>query len=113
MAAKKPVQDMTIASLERQFILAPYWLGGTYSPAVLRVKTGYRIRVYTAISATAGSVTTSYDYFDLDNDGLVTAAPRGRTRDFKGRVRITDIVAAVAWHADPVNAKNTIHVNAY
>ncbi len=62
---------------------------------------GYSIRVIKSESRSAGSATVTYDYFELDADGLVTVSPRGWAKDFTKRVRVTGIAEVAKRYAEP------------
>jgi hypothetical protein len=82
--------------IEDRFELISYrWFDGSLKPAVIRKDDGtYQIRVLTSRTAK----TDRYGYFETDADGLITAAPRGHAKDYKGG-RITGLDDAVAKYA--------------
>lgn len=47
------------------------------------------------------SATTSYEYFRLDETGLVVESPRGYAKDYTKRVRVTDIAEVAQKQAVP------------
>jgi hypothetical protein len=65
-----------------------------------RKEGGYAIRVVKSLTINGPNETYNYDYFYLDADGLITAAPRGFARDYKPG-RVVDIEAAVERFATP------------
>jgi hypothetical protein len=42
------------------------------------------IRIQTGYSNHGNKITTSWDYFELNGEGVITAAPRGLTKQYKG-----------------------------
>jgi len=99
-AGKREPRLFTIADIEREFELQSYWFGEKWCPAVDRRETGYSIRVVRSITRTRGGESTTYDYFELDAEGLITTAPRGYSKDYKPG-RVVDVDAAVARFAVP------------
>lgn len=82
--------------IEDRFELISYrWFDGSLKPAVIRKDDGtYQIRVLTSRTAK----TDRYGYFVTDTDGVITAAPYGHAKDYKGG-RITGLDGAVAKYA--------------
>lgn len=74
---------ITVAEIERTFELASYWWGERWCPAVHRNSNGYGIRVIRSITRSGVNESISYDYFELDDNGEITTAPRGYAKDFK------------------------------
>lgn len=102
MTARKP-RVVTIAEIERYFRLtdASYWFGATWCPAVHeRKEGGYAIRVHTSERRSGATLSTNFDYFYLDADGVITTAPRGFAKEFKPG-RIADIKTQVERFATP------------
>jgi hypothetical protein len=102
-ASKRQPRAITIAEIERYFRLAEasYWFGDKWCPAVHERKDGgYAIRVQTSERRSGSNLSTNFDYFYLDADGVITTAPRGFARDFKPG-RVADIQAAVERFATP------------
>jgi hypothetical protein len=98
--ATTPVRVFDFAEIEQEFTLAPMTLGFTVYPAVSKRDTGgYSIRVH---AGTRGN-TDNFDYFYIDDDGTVDAAPRGYAKDFMpGRIPVEQLDAAVAKYAQAV-----------
>ncbi|MEV7267105.1 hypothetical protein AB0N38_26435 [Micromonospora aurantiaca] len=84
----KTVREIPFTEIEENHQLASYWFGRTFCPAVdRRDGGGFQIRILKNERPRGGQVTTSYDYFELDEQGTVEVAPRGFARDYKpGRV---------------------------
>jgi hypothetical protein len=99
---KREPRSITLAEIEQRFPLdqASYWFGEKWCPAVHRRQGGFAIRVVTRDSQSGSSLTTIFDYFYLDADGLITTAPRGFARDYKPG-RVADIESAVERFALP------------
>lgn len=90
---------ITIAEIEQRFELASYWSDGLWCPAVARREEGgYGIRLVRPAAGRRRN--SSYMYFHLDEDGTVTSAPVGYTRDYRPG-RVVDVEAAVERFATP------------
>ena len=100
MSKRREPRSITLAEIEQRFELGAYWFGDKWCPAVVKTGRGYRIRVVKSETLGANTRNTTYDYFDLDADGLITVAPRGYARDYKPG-RVVDIAAAVERYATP------------
>lgn len=99
-ARKREPREFTVAEIRQDFELASYWFGAKWCPAVHRKNGGYAIRVIRSTGRTSTTATTTYDYFELDADGVITSAPYGYTKDYRPG-RVTDIEAAVEAYAPP------------
>lgn len=82
-ARKREPRAVTIAEIERTFELASYWFGDKWCPAVYRNSNGYGIRVIRSIARSGVNESVTYDYFELDENGVITTAPRGHAKDFR------------------------------
>lgn len=83
-ARKREPRAVTIAEIERTFELASYWWGREWCPAVhAKDSGGYGIRVIKSLTISGARKNVTYDYFELDPNGVITAAPYGYARDFK------------------------------
>ena len=101
MSAKREPREITVAEIADRFELASYWFGRTWCPAVDRSDGGgFSIRFVKSETLAGFSRSTTYDYFELDADGLITVAPRGFARDYKPG-RVVDIAAAAEQYAAP------------
>jgi hypothetical protein len=90
----KQARETTIAEIEAQFELASYWMGIKWCPAVARKDDGgYSIRTVKGRHTYPGGENVSYDYFELDADGVVTTAPRGHAKTYRPG-RVVDIADA-------------------
>lgn len=100
--AKREPRAITITEIEDDFDLtnASYWFGGTWCPAVDHRGAGYAIRVVKSLTISGANRNFTYNYFELDAEGLITVAPRGFARDYKPG-RVVDIKAAVERYAAP------------
>lgn len=66
------------------------------SPAVLKVEEGYQIRIVkSTYTSRRGTTRYEWDYFRCDLTGLIIESPRGMSKEFTKRVRITDMEAFV------------------
>lgn len=99
MSARQP-RDITLAEIEQSFELASYWFGEKWCPAVHRTSRGYGIRFLKALVVSGDNQHMSFDYFELDADGVVTTAPRGYAKVFKPG-RVVDIEAIAARYEAP------------
>lgn len=99
-ARKREPRAITVAEIEQQFELASYWFGDKWCPAVHRTGHGYGIRVLKSETLSLGHRQVTYDYFELDRDGVVDTAPRGFAKDWKPG-RVIDIEAAAERFATP------------
>ena len=100
MPRTKTMREIPFAQVEYDFHLAGYWLGSGWHPAVKSTERGYRIRVLKSETRSGISVSTTYDYFELDADGMVRVAPRGWAKDYKPG-RITGLDEAVVKYTLP------------
>ena len=75
---------------------------GTYSPGVRKKEDGsYTVRILDSYSVSrSGSRSTSYAYFDISKDGIITSCPRGTTKMFKGR-KVEGLDEAVERYKEP------------
>lgn len=72
--------------------IASYQVFGKWSPAVYKEAKGYGIRILKSQTVRFdGSTNTSWDYFKLDENGLIVESPRGLSKQFTRKVRITDM----------------------
>jgi hypothetical protein len=107
--AKREPREMKLNEIAANFDVAgaSYWweFGGRrrWCPAVYRNDGGdYRIRYVKSVDISAGNGTSrvTYDYFELDADGLITVAPWGFAREYKPG-RVVDIAAEAERYATP------------
>lgn len=105
MATKtRPARVIQFAEIEQRFQLSSYWFGSTWCPAVDRKGEGYQIRVLVGEYRHGADTTTKWDYFYLDAEGTITAAPRGYARDYRpGRIPVEELDQAVAKYAEAVS----------
>jgi hypothetical protein len=91
----------TLAAIEDEFELVSYrWFDGKWCPAVYGGTVGYGIRVLMSrrTSNLGRDTQESYDYFELDADGVITKSPRGYAKAYN-RLRVRDIDDAVTKYA--------------
>jgi hypothetical protein len=93
-------REVTIAEIEQKFELASYWFGVKWCPAVHVSSHGYGIRVIKSHGFSGSNRSYTYDYFELDPDGLITTAPRGYAKFFRPG-RVPDLDKAVQRFAHP------------
>lgn len=96
---RKPA-EVSFERIERTFRLASYYWGGAYKPPVFRSGAGFGIRVLARQTSTLRTTSTSYDYFEINADGIVTASPRGWAKEFN-RKQITGLAEALEKYATP------------
>ena len=78
------------------------FLGGL-RPAVFKNENGtFGIRILTGESWRGDTQRQEWDYFELDNTGLITASPRGKASLYNKKFRIVDIENAVEEYKDKV-----------
>lgn len=100
MSTREP-REITLAEIERQFELASYWWGAKWCPAVYaKAERGYGIRFLKSATKSWSGSSFSFDYFELDRDGVITTAPRGYAKQFKPG-RVVDIEQAAERFAEP------------
>lgn len=99
--AKREPRDITIAEIEQSFELASYWFRGTWCPAVERTEHGFHIRFVKSYTVNGAYRSVTYDYFELDADGVITTAPRGYAKVYKP-ARVVDIADAADRFAEPL-----------
>lgn len=103
---KKPKFTYSIRYISNYLPLASYTMFGKFHPAVYKKYDskgefeGYGIRVITKrIQKFNGSTEYTWDYFELDKEGVVTKCPRGHTKQYKGTT-IDNIEQAVEEYKD-------------
>lgn len=106
MAAKREPRAVTIGEIERMFELASYWFGSKWCPAVHRTARGYGIRIVRSQTIGLTSQQITYDYFELDENGVITTAPRGHAKDFKPG-QVADIETWVGRYATPISTTSS------
>lgn len=80
------VRNLEVGDRIGGFELRSYWFGGKWCPAVLKIETGWRIRVGWQ---TGGG--WEYRYFETDGQGIIRKSPFGYARDYNGQVRVTNV----------------------
>ena len=78
---------------------------GGLRPAVFRRgkdNKEYGIRIKTGESWRGDNRSESWDYFELDETGLIISSPRGYAKEYNKKVRITDIEEAVEEYKDKI-----------
>lgn len=91
-AKKVEVKDASISIIKQNFHLAESGISGRQCPVTKFEPGNYRIRVLKSQSRNfqTGTINISWDYFSLDKDGLITEAPRGYKKIYKG-YKIVDL----------------------
>lgn len=107
MAKTRAARVVQFGEIEQRFHLVPMTFGKVHPAVGKDDRDGsYSIRVLVSSSFTAGfggGRTEKYDYFYLDAEGAITAAPRGYARDYRpGRIPVEELDAAVAKYAEAV-----------
>ena len=96
------MQEITFDQFPLIDRIASYRFAGNFSSAVLKRKDGYCIRIITGAGFSRTNISRSWDYFDLDETGMITKSPRGMAKDFNKKVRITDMDQAVEKYKETV-----------
>ena len=110
MSAKREPREIKMAEIEASFDVVSFWLGERWCPAVSRTpRDGYQIRLLKSKTVSGLNTSLVFDYFELDESGMVTTAPWGHARDYKPG-RVVDIAAAVERYAVPDPAATRIGV---
>ena len=73
-----------------------------FSPAVFKRGKGYGIRIIKSVGFTGQTIRRSWDYFDIDETGMITASPRGMAKEFNKKIRITEMDQAVEKYKETV-----------
>ena len=61
---------------------AQYLINKFTDACINKAKTS--IRIQTGYSQRGVNITTSWDYFELNENGIITKSPRGLTKQYKG-----------------------------
>ena len=95
-------RKFTVAEIAQRFELASYWFGERWCPAVHKHRdgNGYGIRFIKSVTFSGANQSYTFDYFELDNDGVITTAPRGYAKEYKPGV-VVDIAEALEQFATP------------
>lgn len=117
MSARKKTEPrvVTIAEIERTFTLVSYWWGSKWCPAVKRNENGtYTIRVLRGETRTEKgdgtvNVSTRYDHFEIEADGVIDSAPRGWAKTFRPG-QVADIQTWVERYATPDPTATRINI---
>jgi hypothetical protein len=74
---------------------------GNFYPAVFKKNDGwYSIRIIKGADIFKG--TREWDYFSLDETGLIISSPRGLAKEFNKKVRIIDMLQAVELYKNEI-----------
>ena len=76
---------------------------GELRPAVYKKDDGYGIRIKIGESWNNNSRSESWDYFELDNTGLIITSPRGEAKYYNKKVRITDMDEIVEEYKNKIS----------
>lgn len=82
--------------------IASYNVLRKFSPAVFKRGKGYGIRILKGQITRGYNTTMNWDYFDLDETGMIVRSPRGMAKQFNKKVRITDMDKAVEKYKETV-----------
>jgi len=66
--------------------LASYFIFGKQCDAVYKKEDEYGIRIFKTIG-----MKNAWDYFCLDETGMITQSPRGMAKQFNKKIRITNM----------------------
>ena len=76
---------------------------GGLRPAVFRKDSGeFGIRIKTGESWRGERTIESWDYFDLNKDGLIIASPRGFAKQYNKKIKVIDIEKMVEEYKEKV-----------
>lgn len=97
----KKIKEYDFSLIESRFRLAGYTFGGVFHKPVFRSGNGYGIRILTYTSQSLfGNNITKYDYFHLDENGVITSSPRGQAKYYNKKIKIKDISEKLAYWED-------------
>ena len=96
------MKEITFEQFPLKDQIASYNVLGKFSPAVMKRDDGYCIRIIKGKSFLGSHTTMNWDYFDLDDSGMITTSPRGMAKQFNRKIRITDIAEAVEEYKETV-----------
>jgi len=94
------IKEITIKELG--FKPVSMFFGGLRPAVFKKDNSTYGIRIKTGESWQGNNISESWDYFELDETGLITASPRGYASQFNKKVKITDIDEAVEEYKNKV-----------
>jgi hypothetical protein len=92
--AKREPRTVTLTEISETFHVVAM---GDHPPIGRRSDgNGWYVRVLVTSRRRGGYVTDRYEYFYIDDQGLITEAPRGYAKDYRpGRVPVDQLEAAV------------------
>jgi hypothetical protein len=85
------VNEITFDKFVYRNLISSCSVFGKFSPAIFKRENGYGIRIKTGSGIRGMNYNVAYDYFTLDETGLIIMSPRGMAKKFNKRVRIIDI----------------------
>lgn len=91
---KKEIKPRELTLVQFGFKPCSYRVFGKFSHGINKGSSGrYSIRIDKGSSTNflSGQTTQSWDYFELDKDGLIISSPRGMAKYYNKKVRIIDI----------------------
>ena len=92
------VIEQTFDRFPHKHLLASYRMFGRFSPAIFKKETGYGVRILKSrFNYGQGA---EWEYFDLDETGLVMSSPRGMARQFNKKIRYTNMDEVVEEYKD-------------
>lgn len=106
----KNPHEISFDYFKSRFDLASMQLSsfGKFQPAVWKDETqaqygkmyGIRILVGNSWNGRSGTTRTSWEYFHMNEDGVITESPRGMGKEYNGRYRITGLDEAIEAYKD-------------
>ena len=94
------IKEITLNELP--FNPVSMFLGGL-KPAVFKKENGtFGIRIKIGESWKGNNISSNWDYFELDNNGLIITSPRGYAKQFNQKVKIIDIEKMVEEYKNKI-----------
>lgn len=85
------VREVEFEELEDLFIPAEYFFGGRFCPFAFKTSSGYSFRIHTGVAVKGDIRSDSFDFFEMDESGLIIKSPRGHSKEFTKKVRIINM----------------------
>lgn len=87
------IKEISFKTLDNRFDIPTKSAFGEPSPKVIKNKYGYIIRIVVSksLNHVRGTCRISFDWFELDETGLIIKAPRGYAKEYSKKVRVVDL----------------------
>jgi len=96
------INEITFNQFSFRNIISSCSIFGKFSPAIFKREKGYGIRIKTGSGIRGMNYNVAYDYFTLDETGLIVISPRGMAKKYNKHIRITNMDEMVElykeWH---------------